>query len=109
MKSKGRFTVQKRNGLRWWSPLLSKAFMWMALVSPVTAWAQTQSGQPITSHTPGHGSMSKKAITSAGYENLPKPGRDNAFSMTVNHYGITATLQTLGSSAGSAIMEKGAT
>jgi len=27
--------------------------------------------------------------------------------MTVNHYGITATLQTLGSSAGSAIMEKG--
>jgi gamma-glutamyltranspeptidase / glutathione hydrolase len=48
-----------------------------------------------------------KAIASPGYENLPKPGRDNAFSMTVNHYGITATLQTLGSAAGSAVLQKG--
>jgi gamma-glutamyltranspeptidase/glutathione hydrolase len=38
---------------------------------------------------------------------LPEPGRDNAFSMTVSEYGITATLQTLASAAGSAILEKG--
>jgi gamma-glutamyltranspeptidase/glutathione hydrolase len=38
---------------------------------------------------------------------IPEPARDNAFSMTVSTYGITATLQTLASAAGSAIMEKG--
>ena len=38
---------------------------------------------------------------------IPEPARDNAFSMTVSTYGITATLQTLASEAGSAIMEKG--
>ncbi len=38
---------------------------------------------------------------------MPEPARDNAFSMTVNTYGITATLQTLASAAGSAIMERG--
>ena len=38
---------------------------------------------------------------------LPEPGRDNAFSMTVTQYGITATLQTLASVAGSAILAKG--
>ncbi len=38
---------------------------------------------------------------------IPEPGRDNAFSMTVSTYGITATLQTLASAAGSAILEKG--
>ncbi len=107
MKSMGRFTVGRCKVLRWWSPLLSTALVWVPLLSPVTAWAQTKSGASVASQPPAHGSTSKKAITSAGYENLPKPGRDNAFSMTVNHYGITATLQTLGSSAGSAIMEKG--
>jgi gamma-glutamyltranspeptidase / glutathione hydrolase len=107
MRLKGRFTMQKSHVLPLWSSLLSTVLMWMLLMSPVTGWAQTKSGPSITSQTPAHGSTSKKAITSAGYENLPKPGRDNAFSMTVNHYGITATLQTLGSSAGSAIMEKG--
>ena len=38
---------------------------------------------------------------------LPEPGRDNAVSMTVSSYGITATLQTLASAAGSAILERG--
>src|ERR1700761_715743 len=38
---------------------------------------------------------------------IPEPARDNAFSMTVNTYGITATLQTLASATGSAIMERG--
>ena len=38
---------------------------------------------------------------------IPEPGRDNAFSMTTSQYGITATLQTLASAAGSAILEKG--
>lgn len=38
---------------------------------------------------------------------IPEPARDNAFSMTTSQYGITATLQTLASAAGSAILEKG--
>lgn len=38
---------------------------------------------------------------------IPEPARDNAFSMTTTQYGITATLQTLASAAGSAILEKG--
>jgi gamma-glutamyltranspeptidase/glutathione hydrolase len=38
---------------------------------------------------------------------IPEPARDNAFSMTTTQYGITATLQTLGSAAGSAILERG--
>jgi len=38
---------------------------------------------------------------------IPEPARDNAFSMTTSQYGITATLQTLGSAAGSAILERG--
>src|ERR1700761_4035384 len=37
----------------------------------------------------------------------PEPSRDNAFSMTVNRYGIVATLQTLGSQAGATILAKG--
>ncbi|MEO6911434.1 MAG: gamma-glutamyltransferase [Edaphobacter sp.] len=50
-----------------------------------------------------------KAITEdhAMRTSLPEPARDNAFSMTVNKYGITATLQTLASAAGSAILERG--
>ena len=38
---------------------------------------------------------------------LPEPGRDNAFSMTINRYGIAATLQTLASQAGTAILARG--
>jgi gamma-glutamyltranspeptidase/glutathione hydrolase len=38
---------------------------------------------------------------------IPEPARDNAFSMTTTQYGITATLQTLASAAGSKILEKG--
>lgn len=37
----------------------------------------------------------------------PEPGRDNAFSMTTTQYGISATLQTLASAAGAAILAKG--
>jgi gamma-glutamyltranspeptidase/glutathione hydrolase len=50
-----------------------------------------------------------KAVTEdhAMRTEMPEPARDNAFSMTVSTYGITATLQTLASAAGSAIMEKG--
>ena len=36
-----------------------------------------------------------------------EPARDNAFSMTINRYGIVATSQTLASTAGTAILEKG--
>ena len=50
-----------------------------------------------------------KAVTEdhAMRTEIPEPARDNAFSMTVSQYGITATLQTLASEAGSAIMERG--
>ena len=82
MKSKGRFTVRRCKVLRWWSPLLSTAFLWMPLISPGTAWAQNPSSQSVTGPPLARGHISNKAITSAGYENLPKPGRDNAFSMT---------------------------
>src|SRR6201996_5205599 len=37
----------------------------------------------------------------------PEPSRNNAFSMTTSQYGIVATLQTLGSQAGAAILAKG--
>jgi hypothetical protein len=40
---------------------------------------------------------------------LPKPGRDNPSSMPVSPCGITATLQTLASAAGSVILKKAAT
>ncbi len=36
-----------------------------------------------------------------------EPSRDNAFSMTINHYGIAATLQTLASQASATILAKG--
>jgi gamma-glutamyltranspeptidase / glutathione hydrolase len=35
------------------------------------------------------------------------PSRDNAFSMSINRYGIAATLQTLASQAGATILAKG--
>jgi gamma-glutamyltranspeptidase / glutathione hydrolase len=91
-----------------WIAIVSIALGWMPLITTLTASAQNKkSAAGQTSVREEHEPSSTKAITSHGYENLPKPGRDNAFSMTVNHYGITATLQTLASSAGSAIMEKG--
>lgn len=36
-----------------------------------------------------------------------EPSRDNAFSMTINKYGIAATLQTLASQVGASILAKG--
>ncbi len=36
-----------------------------------------------------------------------EPSRDNAFSMTINRYGIAATLQTLASQAGATILARG--
>ncbi|MBS1820870.1 MAG: gamma-glutamyltransferase [Acidobacteria bacterium] len=36
-----------------------------------------------------------------------EPSRDNAFSMTINTYGIAATLQTLASQVGASILAKG--
>src|SRR6202021_2574014 len=38
---------------------------------------------------------------------LPEPGRDNAFSMTVNQYGFSARLQTLASAGGGAFLGRG--
>jgi gamma-glutamyltranspeptidase/glutathione hydrolase len=58
----------------------------------------------------GKGSPSQPTVTGGGMPErtyLPEPGRDNAFSMTINRYGISATLQTLASQAGAAILERG--
>jgi len=46
-------------------------------------------------------------MLSSGRTYLPEPGRDNAFSMTINRYGVVASLQTLASAAGAAILERG--
>ena len=40
-------------------------------------------------------------------EHPAEPSRDNAFSMTINKYGIAATLQTLASQASASILAKG--
>src|SRR5580698_397577 len=50
--------------------------------------------------------------TAGGYirdsrQHPQEPSRDNAFSMTINRYGIAATLQTLASQASATILSKG--
>src|ERR1700678_1797939 len=52
------------------------------------------------------------ANASGGYirdsrQHPAEPSRNNAFSMTINRYGIAATLQTLASQASSTILSKG--
>jgi gamma-glutamyltranspeptidase / glutathione hydrolase len=66
-----------------------------------TAQAQTNSA-------PGDGTPN----TNGGFirdsrQNPAEPSRNNAFSMTVNRYGIAATLQTLASQASATILSKG--
>ncbi len=87
------------------------------MLIPIALFAQDDRATPPSATAPGAGrgqGTSRvrgegKSITEdhAMRTSLPEPGRDNAFSMTVSQYGITATLQTLASAAGSAILEKG--
>jgi gamma-glutamyltranspeptidase/glutathione hydrolase len=88
--------------------ITSSVFVWMFafLLASLCISAQ-QPSRPAAATTERGGPPGTKAITSPGTEGLPRPGRDTAFSMTVNHYGIVSTLQTLASAAGSAILEKG--
>jgi gamma-glutamyltranspeptidase/glutathione hydrolase len=74
--------------------------------------APAANGARATTRAPGGAQRVRSEGTSITVDHamrtsLPEPGRDNAFSMTTSTYGITATLQTLASEAGSAILEKG--
>ena len=107
--------------LRRWTAVVSVGLM----MTPMNAIAQddNRAAPPSGAAATGRGAGSSgqgtrgmgrprvegKSITvdHAMRTSLPEPGRDNAFSMTVSQYGITATLQTLASAAGSAILEKG--
>jgi gamma-glutamyltranspeptidase / glutathione hydrolase len=82
---------------------------------PIAASAQ----QPqMAKHTPWGTGNTQGSAAPKGRQNVQgipgsdtahptEPSRDNAFSMTINRYGIVATLQTLASTAGTAILERG--
>jgi gamma-glutamyltranspeptidase / glutathione hydrolase len=107
--------------LRRWTAVVSVGLM----MTPMNAIAQDDnraappSGAAATGRGAGSGGQGTRGMGRPRVEgksitvdhamrtSLPEPGRDNAFSMTVSQYGITATLQTLASAAGSAILEKG--
>ncbi len=94
----------------------------IALMIPIASIAQEgqraltpQTGTPVVQRGSEGGKRTQRVrqegtsitVDHAMRTSLPEPGRDNAFSMTVTQYGITATLQTLASVAGSAILAKG--
>jgi len=108
------------DALRRLTAMVSLALMLMPFTATVPAQdapqqAPAAAGQPPARGQAGGGAGARpprsegKSITvdHAMKTSIPEPGRDNAFSMTVSTYGITATLQTLASAAGSAILEKG--
>jgi gamma-glutamyltranspeptidase/glutathione hydrolase len=113
------------NAVRRVTAVVSVAVMFMPLgtfaqedqraATPQTATPRTSGVQtPAATRGQGNGGAGRvrsegKSITvdHAMRTSLPEPGRDNAFSMTVSQYGITATLQTLASAAGSAVLAKG--
>ncbi len=74
-------------------------------VEAATSKAQTEQSQDAAERVRQDGTSI--TVDRAMKTSVPYPARDNAFSMTVSTYGITATLQTLASEAGSAILEKG--
>lgn len=91
-----------------------------SLCMPIMAAAQSDDLAPRTSaqsaagarRAAGGGAGRKpksdvQGILNPGRTYLPEPGRDNAFSMTVNRYGIAATLQTLASQASATILARG--
>ena len=87
----------------------------VSIIAPMGGTAQEDQRATTPQTTvPGPGSAGRVrkegtsiTVDHAMKTSLPEPGRDNAFSMTVSKYGITATLQTLASEAGSAILERG--
>ena len=108
------------DSLRRLTAIVSLVLMLMPWTAPAAAPAQDELQQPAVSGQSARGQgaaagggTARKAqsdvqgILSPGRTYLPEPARDNAFSMTINRYGIAATLQTLASAAGAAILEKG--
>ena len=74
------------------------------LVAAFTADAQGNGGaSPLSA--PVHDAVG--GFVHSSREHPPEPSRDNAFSMTINRYGISATLQALASQAGASILAKG--
>ena len=74
------------------------------LLSILSAMALTHCAQAQSAATSNH--------AGGGYihddrQHPREPSRDNAFSMTINRYGIAATLQTLASQASATILAKG--
>jgi gamma-glutamyltranspeptidase/glutathione hydrolase len=59
------------------------------------------------SPAPGSGSGAAGGFIKDSRKHPQEPSRDSAFSMTINKYGIAATLQTLASQVGASILSKG--
>ncbi len=88
----------------------------LAIAIPIGLRGQAGATQSATESSPQSGGRGAGRVRKEGTSitvdhamrtSIPEPARDNAFSMTTSQYGITATLQTLGSAAGSAILERG--
>ncbi len=112
--------------LRRLTATISLVLMLTPFANPAIASAQISVAPPASAPAPmkaagrgegqrqprseGKGAPGQPTVTGGGMAErtyLPEPGRDNAFSMTINRYGIAATLQTLASQAGTAILARG--
>ncbi len=95
-EEQGALQVTHFDVLRRSTAMVSLVLMWMSWTMPIAALAQGVAG------------TKQKVQGLPGSDTAPtEPARDNAFSMTINRYGIVATLQTLASTAGTAILERG--
>jgi gamma-glutamyltranspeptidase / glutathione hydrolase len=105
-----------------WVAFRTFAAVAIVLLMPISGITQEderasmpQSGAPAVQRQAGRGGGAERVrkegtsitVDHAMRTSIPEPGRDNAFSMTVTQYGVTATLQTLASAAGSVILSKG--
>lgn len=80
------------------SAAVSFTSLLLASISPSTMLGQ---------FAPAGQTPASQATGKAHRKYLSEPARDNAFSMTINRYGIAATLQTLASQAGASILVRG--
>jgi gamma-glutamyltranspeptidase / glutathione hydrolase len=80
-------------------PLRPLLFCILSLI-PLAGFAQSHA-------LDGDGSNARGGFIHDDRQHPREPSREQAFSMTINRYGIAATLQTLGSQAGATILAKG--
>ncbi|MGC2400923.1 MAG: gamma-glutamyltransferase [Acidobacteriaceae bacterium] len=78
-------------------PLLLGVLSLILLVQAARSQSTPAAGAPVTNAGSIHDDR----------QHPREPSRDNAFSMTINRYGIVATLQTLASQAGATVLAKG--